>query len=108
MLCLVDISNQFSSSCVAVPDLDAKVKHSFIFMKSRCDWQKIFAQHVKYEVMELLSEDEEVDLGTNDMKSSENESSNSNNENQDAQSLENNQVESENESSDAVNSDLDI
>lgn len=108
MLCLVDISNQFSSACVAVPDLDAKVKHSFIFMKSRCDWQKIFAQHVKYEVMELLSEDDEVDLETNDIKSSENESSNSNNENQDAKSLENIQDENENESSDAENSDLDI
>ena len=45
-LLLVDM-NKMLSPCIAVPDLDSKDKHSFIFLKSKSDWLPIFIQHMK-------------------------------------------------------------
>jgi hypothetical protein len=45
-LLLVDM-NKMLSPCIAVPDLDSKEKHSFIFLKSKSDWLPIFIQHMK-------------------------------------------------------------
>ena len=37
--------------CIAVPDLDeTKMPHSFIFVKSRCQWQHIFLEHMREEL----------------------------------------------------------
>ena len=60
-LFLVDPSS-IVSPCVAVPDLDAtKDLHSFIFLKSRCKWQKIFLDHMRKELLELSSDDDAVE-----------------------------------------------
>ena len=49
-LVLLD-TDYIASPCISVPDLDAKKQpHSFLFLKSRCHWQKIFLDHMREEI----------------------------------------------------------
>ena len=64
------------SPCIAVPDLDAADIdiHSYIFLKSKCDWQTIFIDHMRDE----LGIDEESSKSAVHSDSSECDDSNSN------------------------------
>jgi hypothetical protein len=35
------------SPCIAVPDLDSKEKHSYIFIKSKAEWLPILFKHME-------------------------------------------------------------
>jgi hypothetical protein len=45
-IALFDLDAVYHSPCIAVPDLDSSVKHSFIFMKSKKYWKTIFEQEI--------------------------------------------------------------
>jgi hypothetical protein len=44
----------FHSTCIAVPDFEAtaRKKHSFIFLKNKSEWLKLFRDHMKTSILE--------------------------------------------------------